>query len=210
MRPRVDMIACNIKTSPQDAQQTMIKNYLTKLPIYSGKMDNIIGLIPHRDILLHPDSFLDKLTRQIDFVPEQKSVESLLEFFRKEHKDMAVVVDEYGGVAGSVYLEDIAEEFLGPIEIADDIDLVEQIGPYEYRLAGYLSIYDWFKEFSFKPTTDTQVVTLGGFVTTLLGKIPKKGDVVTWKNLIFTVERVRSHRIETVLLTIKHKMENDN
>ncbi|MBN1765998.1 MAG: HlyC/CorC family transporter [Sedimentisphaerales bacterium] len=207
MRPRVDMVACSIQDQPEEARQIMVKNHLTKLPVYSGKVDNIVGLIQHRELLLNPDFSLDRLTNKIDFVPEQKSVESLLEFFRKGHTDMAVVVDEYGGVAGSVYLEDIAEELLGPIEISDEVDLVEQIGPYEYRLAGYLSIFDWIKEFGMKPV-GTKVATLGGFVTALLGKIPKKGDVVSWKNLTFTIEQVRGHRVETVLLTIKPVKEN--
>ena len=159
--------------------------------------------------MLNPNFSLERLTKKIDFVPEQKSVESLLEFFRNGHTDMAVVVDEYGGVAGSVYLEDIAEEFLGPIEIADEIDLVEQIGPYEYRLAGYLSIFDWIKEFGIRPV-GIKVATLGGFVTALLGRIPKKGDVVSWKNLTFTIEKVRGHSIETVLLTIEPEKESSD
>ena len=209
MRPRVDMIACNVTDPPRKARQIMASNHLTKLPVYADQVDNVVGLVQHRDLLLHPDSSLDELTKQIAFVPEQKSVESLLGFFRKGQTDMAVVVDEYGGVAGSVYLEDIADELLGPIAIADDIDLVEQIGPYEYRLAGYLSIFDWIKVFGARPI-GTQVATLGGFVTALLGKIPKQGDVVSWKNLTFTIDRVRGHRIETVLLNIKPVKENGN
>ena len=136
MRPRVDMVACNIKDTPQKACQVMVKNHLTKLPVYNNEVDDIVGLVQYRNLLLNPDASLEKLTERIDFVPEQKSVESLLEFFRKVHIDMAIVVDEYGGVAGSVSLEDIAEELLGPIEIADDIDLVEEIGPNECRMAG--------------------------------------------------------------------------
>lgn len=209
MRPRVDMLACSIEDPPQKAHQIMVRNHLTKLPVYSDNMDDIIGLIQHRDLLLHPDQSLDKLAGRINFVPEQKSVESLLEFFRTGQTDMAIVVDEYGGVAGSVSLEDIAEELLGPIEIADEVDLVEQIGPHEYRLAGYLSIYDCVEKFGIKPI-ETEAATLGGFVTTLLGKIPQRGDVISWKNLTFTIEKVRRHRIETVLLTIKPVKENGN
>jgi len=136
LRPRVDMIACAVTDSTRKARGLMLKNHLTKLPVYAGKIDNIIGLVHLRRLLLEPAKPLDKLVQQVNFVPEQKMVESLLEFFRKTHTDTAVVVDEYGGIAGSIRLEDIAEELLGPIEITDAIEPIEQTGPFEYRLAG--------------------------------------------------------------------------
>ena len=209
MRPRVDLIACAITEAPQRARQIMAEHGLTKLPIYSDSTDDIVGVIRHRDLLLQHDVALDQLIERAQFVPEQKSVESLLEFFRESHTDTAIVVDEYGGVAGSVSLENIAEELLGPIAMADGGDLVEQIGPGRYRLAGQLSIFDWAKQFGVTPT-ETQVTTLGGFVTALLGKIPEAADVVSWNNFTFTIEQVGNHRIETVLLSIESVEETDN
>ena len=202
MRPRVDMIACAVTAPPQAARQMMLKNRLTKLPIYVRSKDNIVGLVHLRQLLLEANTSLDKLVQQVHFVPEQKTVESLLEFFRKTHSDTAIVVDEYGGIAGSVRLEDIAEELLGPIELTSDIEPIEQIGPFEYRLAGNLTIHDWAQSFGIEPA-ETRLSTIGGLVTALLGKIPKSGDVAYLKNLKFTVERVRKHRIETLILTLE-------
>jgi putative hemolysin len=202
LRPRVDMIVCSVTDSSQKAREVMLNNNLTKLPVYAGKIDNIVGLIHLRKLLLHPQATLDKLVQKVDFIPEQKTIESLLEFFRKTATDTAVVVDEYGGIAGSIRLEDIAEELIGPIELTDGIVPIEQIGPFEYRLAGALGIHDWAEAFGIEPA-QTRLATIGGLVTAALGKIPKAGDIAYMKNLKFTVERVRKHRVETLILTLQ-------
>jgi len=202
MRPRVDMIACAITQSNQQVREKMSKNHLTKLPVYAGTIDNIVGMLYLRELLLKADTSLDKLIQQAQFLPEQKTVESLLEFFRNTHTDTAIVVDEYGGIAGSVCLEDIAEELLGPIEVTGGIKPIEQIGPFEYRLAGNLAIHEWSEAFGID-LADTKVYTIGGLVTALLGKVPTSGDVARLKNLKFTVERVRKRRIETIILTLE-------
>ena len=208
LQPRVDMVACEIKDSNQAVCKIMRKNHLIKLPVYIGTIDNIVGLVNLRHLLLNPELPLEKVIQKISFVPEQKTIESLIEFFRSNHTDMVIVVDEYGGIAGSIRLEDIAEELLGPIEIAEDIEFVEQIGPFEYRLAGNLSIHDWTEAFSIDLPV-TRISTIAGFVTTLLGKIPKSGDMVYFKNLKFTAEKVQKHRIKTIVLTLKPIQTND-
>jgi CBS domain containing-hemolysin-like protein len=202
LQPRVDMIACAVTDSSQNAREIMLKNNLTKLPVYAGTIDNIVGLVHFRQLLLCPKTPLDKLVQKVDFVPEQKTVESLLEFFRKTATDTAIVVDEYGGIAGSIRLEDIAEELVGPIELTDGIEPIEQIGPFEYRLAGALAIHDWAGAFGIDPA-ETRLSTIAGLVTAILGRIPKTGDIAYLKNLKFTVERVRKHRIETLILTLQ-------
>ncbi len=202
LRPRVDMIACSVTDSVQAAREMMTKNHLVKLPVYVREKDNIVGILHLRELLLQPDEPLEKIVQQVHFVPEQKTVESLLEFFRKTGTDIAIVVDEYGGIAGSVQLEDIAEELLGPIEITDGIKPIEKIGPFEYRLAGELAIHDWAEAFSVDPG-EMRISTVGGFVTALLGKIPKAGDVAYLENLKFTVESVQKHRVKTLILTLE-------
>ena len=206
--PRVDMITCAVTDSPEKAREKMEKNHLTKLPVYVDKIDNIVGLVHLRRILLRPNTPLDKLVGQVNFVPEQKTVVSLLEFFRKTGTDTAIVVDEYGGIAGLVRLEDIAAELLGPIESAEAIEPIEQIGPFEYRLAGSLAIHDWADAFGVQPA-ENKVYTIAGLVTALLGKIPKPGDVTRLDNLKFTVERVRKRRIETIVLTLEPLRKDD-
>jgi len=202
MRPRVDMLACDVADSSAAVREKMAANHLTKLPVYAGSIDNVVGLVNLRQILLRPDASLDKIVQKANFVPEQKTVESLLEFFRRSKTDTAIVVDEYGGIAGSVCLEDIAEELFGRIEATSQIEPIEQTGPFEYRLAGNLAVHDWAEEFGVDPA-ESRVVTIGGLVTALLGKMPRNGDVAYLRNLKFTVEKVKKHRIETLTLTLE-------
>lgn len=202
MRPRVDMIACAVTDSSIVVRQKMKKHHLIRLPVYARTIDNIVGLVHLRQILLQGAVSLDKIVQKVNYVPEQKTVESLLEFFRRSRTDMAIVVDEYGGIAGSVRLEDIAEELLGQIEPTSQIEPIEQTGPFEYRLSGNVAIHDWAEVFGID-LAETRMVTIGGLVTALLGKIPKSGDVAYLKNLKFAVEKVQKHRIETLILTFE-------
>jgi putative hemolysin len=202
MRPRVDMITCDVTESSDSAREKMTKNHLTKIPVYVRSIDNIVGLVHLRQILLRGEVKLDKIVQEVNFVPEQKTVESLLEFFRRSKTDMAIVVDEYGGIAGSVRLEDIAEELLGQIEPTSQTELIEQTGPFEYRLSGNVAIHDWAGVLGID-LAQTRMVTIGGLVTALLGKIPRSGDAARLKNLKFTVEKVKQHRIETLVLTLE-------
>jgi putative hemolysin len=207
MRPRVDMITCDVTESSAAAREKMKKNHLIRLPVYARSIDNIIGMVHLRQILLRGEVKLDKIVQEVNFVPEQKTVESLLEFFRRSRTDMAIVVDEYGGIAGSVRLEDIAEELLGQIEPASQTELIEQTGPFEYRLSGNIAIHDWANVLGID-LAETRMVTIGGLVTALLGKMPRSGDAARLKNLKFTVEKVKHHRIETLVLTLESFQKN--
>lgn len=202
MRPRVDMITCAATDSAEKVRRLMAENSLTKIPVYTKQPDNIIGYIHQRNLLLTPDMAVAKLLKKVNFVPEQKSVESLLEFFRESKTDMAIVVDEYGGIAGAVSVEDIVEELIGPIEPPISPEPIEQTGPLQYRLAANLAIHDWAQAFGIDPG-QSRLATVGGLVTALLGRIPKQGDLAYWGNLKFTVEKVRKHRIETLLLSLE-------
>ncbi len=202
MQPRVDMVACEVADSPSTVKERMRRHGLTKMPVYVRDIDRVVGMVHLRQLLLRPEASLDRLVQPVQFVPEQKTVESLLEFFRNSQTDVAVVVDEYGGIAGSVRLEDIAEELFGEPETNDGIEPIQQLGPFEYRLSGSLSIHDWADVFGLDPG-EMRLATIGGVVTALLGRIPREGDVAQLKNLRFTVERVGRHRIESVILSLE-------
>lgn len=202
MRPRVDMVACSVADTPDVTRRRMQARRLTKVPVYVRNVDNVVGLVYLRDLFLRPGVPPDQLRQPVHFVPEQKTVESLLELFRKTGTDTAVVVDEYGGIAGIVQLEDIAEELVGRMDVAAGVEPIQQLGPFEYRLAGDLSIHDWADALGID-MEETRLSTMGGLVTTLLGRMPRPGDVAHIGNLKFTVERVRRHRIETVILTLE-------
>lgn len=202
MRPRVDMISAEI-TAPRDQTLSLMNdNDLTKIPVHQGEIDNILGIVSLRDLLLTPDKPLKKLIASADFVPEQKTIESLFEFFRSTCTDTAIVVDEYGGVAGMVSIEDCMEEILGPIEPNDQLEPIEQIGPLQYRLAGNLAIHDWSEAFGIN-LTQSRMTTIAGLTTALLGKVPKTGDTAKIKNLKLTVEKMHKHRIHSLLLTFE-------
>jgi len=202
MQPRVDIVACDVTDSVDVARERMRKHGLTKMPVYVKDIDNIVGMVHLRHILLKVGASLDRLVQPVHFVPEQKTVESLLEFFRKTETDVAVVVDEYGGIAGSVRLEDIAEELFGGDDVPGEVEPIEQLGPFQYRLSGDLPIHDWADVFGID-LGETRVSTIGGLVTALLGTIPKTGDVAYLGNLKFTVEQIHKRRIETVVLSFE-------
>jgi CBS domain containing-hemolysin-like protein len=201
MQPRVEMPSCCVRTSVKSVTQEMLGKHITQIPVYTKSIDSIVGFIHLRDLLVHPERSLSTMVRHAQFVPEQKSVESLIDFFRQTKTDTAIVVDEYGGVAGWVELDDIMEQLLGPLEDADEVEPIEQVGPMEYRLRANLSIHEWMDAFGIDIKQERQV-TIGGFVIALLGRIPKEGDEVRFKNVRFIVERVKQNRIQTILLTL--------
>jgi CBS domain containing-hemolysin-like protein len=196
------MVACDVTGPVEEARETMRRHRLTKIPVYVKDIDNIVGAVYLRQMLLKPGVSLDRLVQPVHFVPEQKTVESLLEFFRQTGTDVAVVVDEYGGIAGLVRLEDIAEELVGGDEVVREAEPIKQLGPFTYRLSGDLSIHDWADVFGID-LAEMRVSTIGGLVTALLGKIPRKGDVARLGNLKFTVERIHKRRIQMVILSLE-------
>jgi CBS domain containing-hemolysin-like protein len=203
MQPRVEVYACSVKTDLIQLRAMMQMHHLRHIPVYKDSIDSVFGLVYLRDLLLHPqDESIEKFVRPVTFVPEQKTVESLIEFFQKTKTDIAVVVDEYGGTAGLISQDDIISQLLGT-EMQDiSTEPIQQVGPMTYRLTAQLSIHDWAEAFDVDPE-QIRMTTLGGLVTALLGKIPKNGDVACWRNMRFTVESVRKNRIESLILSLE-------
>jgi CBS domain containing-hemolysin-like protein len=203
MQPRVEVYACSVKTDLIQMRAMMQMHQLRHIPVYKDSIDSTFGLVYLRDLLLHPqDESVEKLVRPVTFVPEQKTVESLIEFFQKTKTDIAVVVDEYGGTAGLISQDDIVSQLLGT-EMHDlSAEPIQQVGPMTYRLAAQLSIHDWAEAFGVDPE-QIRITTLSGLVTALLGRIPKNGDVAHWQNMQFTVESVRKNRIESLILSLE-------
>jgi putative hemolysin len=135
-----------------------------------------------------------------------KTVESLLRAFRADRTQFALVVDEYGGVAGLVTLEDCLEEIVGEIEDEDGgpaAEPLEQVSPTEYLLAGNLSVRSWSDLFARVPPSDAgRYSTVAGLMASLLGRVPKQGDTARWQNLELTVEEVRHRRVTRVRLRL--------
>lgn len=202
MMPRVEMPACSIDCSTDRMRDIMLEKRISKIPVYTEGVDRIVGMIHLRDLVLNPQSQPASRVHQVHFVPEQKTIESLIEFFRETRTDHAIVVDEYGGVAGFVDLEDITEQLLGPMEESVSNEPIEQIGPLQYRLHANLSISDWVDAFGIE-IDEGRVTTIGGFITALLEKIPRQGDSVVFGNMRLMAEEVRNNRIITILLSLE-------
>ena len=202
MDPRVEMTACPLTYSPREIQQIMLQKRVSSIPVYTSDIDHIVGMVHLRDMILNPDRTVESLMQDVHFVPEQKTVESLIDFFKQSRTDHAVVVDEYGGVAGFVDIDSITEQLLGPMEEVCPGEPIEQIGPFQYRLHADLSISDWGDAFDIE-ITEGRLTTIGGFVTALLEKIPQQGDTVVFGNMRFTVEDVRNNRVHTIVLSVE-------
>ena len=199
MTPRVDIIACPRESTVEDLVELFRRTRRTNIPVYEGNIDNVVGIANVKDALVEPAQSLAAVTGTVTFVPEAKTAASLLHEFQKEGLHLAVVVDEYGGTSGIVTLADLVEEIVGPLgdEYEPPEESVAEVSPGCYRLAGDLSIKDWNELFGMNVENE-RLSTLGGFIALLLGRVPRAGDTVTYRNVRFTVEEARRHRIVSV------------
>jgi putative hemolysin len=206
MLPRVEVVGCDRVTPMSVVLAVFRKTRMTKMVVFESAIDNIVGVVYAKTAFLSPDRSLTDLVQPVHFVPESKTVEGLLKDFRTRKIQFAVAVDEYGGVAGIVSLEDCLEQIVGNIEDETDrpaVEEVRQAGASEYLLAGNLSIRSWADAFDMDlPNDGGRYATVGGFVTSLLGRMPRPGDTVAWRNLVFSVEEVRRHRVTRVRLRL--------
>ena len=205
MIPRIDLVTFDEATTLREATEALLRSGHSRAPVYSGSIDNVIGLIYVKDLLAAwKDDDLDKtvveLLREAYFVPEAKIVDDLLAEMRARRVHMAIVVDEYGGTAGLVTIEDIVEEIVG--EIMDEYDYLEEL-PYQvlqegqYIFSGGIDLDDVNQITGAAVPKDTSE-TLGGFIYSQLGKVPTPGEVVEAGGLRFMVDQVSGRRISKV------------
>ncbi len=205
MVPRVDMVTINVDTPLREALRLFIETGFSRLPVYEERVDHIVGVLYSKDLLklclqgTWEQFGIRDLMRKPYFVPEAKRVDELLQEMQARHIHMAIVIDEYGGVAGLVTLEDIMEEIVG--EIHDEYDRPEQpyrkISEHEYIFTGRIDIDD-FNDIMGTHLDRNVADTLGGFIFTRLGRIPEEGARLEEDGLIFIVEKVQGHRISQV------------
>lgn len=204
MVPRVDMVAYNVNDSTDGLADLFRRTRLRKIPVYDAGIDRILGVVHAKRILLNPQAKLRDLVAPVPFLPEAASVERALMRFRTTRTQMGIVVDEYGGTAGLVTLEDILEEIVGDIPDPNNVEAgpaVRRISATEYVLDGRLGIHEWSDVF----TTDLagrRISTVGGFLASLLGRIPQAGDKVSYHNLRFSVESMQRRRVGKVRLQL--------
>jgi putative hemolysin len=205
MIPRIDMLAFDSSVTLNEATEDFLRTGYSRAPVYSGSIDNIIGLLYVKDLLEawqsgEEERSVAHLCREPYFVPEAKKVDDLLTEMQTKRVHMAVVVDEYGGTAGLVTIEDVVEEIVG--EIRDEYDHAEEL-PYqlvqegEYLFSGRIDLDDVNQIASSNLPKDTSE-TLGGFIYSHLGKVPIPGEAVDAGGLHLIVEEVSGRRIRKV------------
>ncbi|MFH1730480.1 MAG: hemolysin family protein [Planctomycetota bacterium] len=203
MLPRVDVVAVEADDDAAEIRRLVEKTNVTTMPVYEDNIDNIIGVVSAPDVLLSDSQRISDHVQPVPlFVPETARIETVLHQFRERRCQFGVVVDEYGGFAGILTLEDIVEEIVG--DISDEFDVekaepVRQLGPDRFVLSGGLSIRDWSELFGLDLDL-AEVETLGGFIALRLGRLPSEGESVTLGNLTFTVRKVSRRRVTEVLI----------
>src|SRR5207248_1835776 len=178
-------------------------------PVFGGSIDVSVGVLYPRDLLpfvrgLPPDFDLRRRLHPPYFVPESKRADALLQEFQAKKLHIAIVVDEYGGTAGLVALEDLLEELVG--EIADEYDeperLIQKIDARTYRVAGKLSVDD-LNAATGLTISNEAYDTVGGWVLDLFGRVPRRGERVETPELSVTVEKIERTRVVEVLLSLR-------
>ena len=202
MVPRPQVVALSADLPTQEALGALVGSPYTRYPVYRDSLDDVLGILHVRDLFraLYDRGIenveVEELIRPAYVVPETKDLAALLAEFRDQNQHMAIVVDEYGGVAGIVTLEDLLEEIVGEIE--DEYDLpdesVERLDERRIRIAGTFPIDDFNEQFGQEiPQEDFH--TVAGFVFGELGRAPDEGDELTWDGLRFGVVETDGTRI---------------
>lgn len=205
MTPRPDIVSVSAAASLDDVVETIRGSGRSRIPITGDDLDEIKGVVYAKDLVrfVHgveaPPPGLCEMAREPVFVPEAKPIDDLLREFQRDRIHLAIVVDEYGGTAGVVTLEDVLEEVVG--EIRDEYDretpLVEEVGEDRYVLDGRLDVDDFNLRMGSRLDA-TQVETMGGFVARELGTIAEGGEVVTVDGWSFGVTAVEGKRITRI------------
>jgi CBS domain containing-hemolysin-like protein len=207
MVPRTDMVVIKASSTLREALDTIIKAGYSRIPIYERDLDDIVAVLYAKDLLkkvldMNPNEPVADLARDPLFVPEQKKVADLLREMQEQRIHMALVVDEYGGTAGLVTIEDLIEEIVG--EIVDEYDqeepLVEAVSENRVRVSARLPI-DEVNDLLDVELPQEEWDTVGGLVFGLVGRVPRPGESVTYDGLQFTTERVAGRRIQKVLIS---------
>jgi putative hemolysin len=210
MVPRTDMFCLIIDTPREQVLPALRENLHSRVPVYEGSLDVIVGILYTKDLLpyvatgLPADFDLRTQLHPPYFVPESKRADALLQEFQAKKLHMAIVVDEYGGTAGLVALEDLLEELVG--EIADEYDeperLIQRLDDSTFRVSGKLAVEDLNSAAGLSISNESYT-TVGGWVLDLFGRVPRKGERRETPELVVTVEKVERTRVVEVLIALR-------
>jgi CBS domain containing-hemolysin-like protein len=212
MKPRPDILAVPADTTVEKFIEVLRVRSFSRVPVFVGSIDNIVGLAYAKDVLQVSDS--EAHTRRIDslmrkdlyFVPETKLASDLLREMQKNKTRMAIVIDEYGEVAGLVTIEDLVEEIVG--EISDEHEAAQVVRETEssYVVPGNMDVDQLEQLLGVRPER-REAATVAGFVSELAGRIPKKGEVINQDGLRLEVLQASERRVERVRVSVNHPEE---
>jgi len=212
MRPRTEMVAFSRDLTFKELVAAIVDSGFSRVPVYEETLDRVVGVLHIKDVIAHLDSSdLDwhTLLREPYFVPENKKLDDLLQEFRAKKVHLAVVVDEYGGTSGIITLEDVIEEIVGDItdEFDDEDLLYSKLDDQTWVFEGKTPLNDVYRVLGIDgqlfEDNKGESETLGGFVLELTGRIPKKGERVTLRDITFTVESADNKRVRRVKVTLR-------
>ena len=225
MVPRTEMVWIeNDKTAGQ-ATSLAVRSGHSRIPVIGENVDDVVGVVYLKDLVERTyysnnggrDTKVSDVMRQAVFVPDSKPLDALLREMQRDRNHMALLVDEYGAIAGLVTIEDVLEEIVG--EIADEYDTdevapVEELGDKRYRVSARLPIEDLSELYDIEFDEDMDVDTVGGLLALELGRVPLPGAEVTWDGLQLRAEGGRDHRgrvrIGTVLVSPTEPEQKDD
>ena len=206
MVPRCNIVALSVDINQEEYAKIVLENQYTRYPVYSEKFDNIIGILHVKDLysckLKNEEIQIKDILRPPLFVTETATTDSLLKDYKKNKTEIAVVIDEFGGVSGIVTLEDVLEEIFGEVqdEFDDEETNIKQVAENKYIANGLYRIEDFFEYFNLKQPSEFDVETIGGYIQKLLCRLAKINDEVQIENLKLRVVELKDRRIKKIFI----------
>jgi len=205
MIPRIEIEAVDKKTSIDDILNLFIKSGHSKLPIFQDSIDDVIGVVFAYDLFNKPKT-LNEIIRPVKLVPNSKKSKDLLTEFRQSNMSVAIVLDEYGGTAGMVTIEDLLEEVVGDIQDEHDVDdeIMKKLSPNTFVISGNVEIVELVSKFEEikLPVEPSEYDTVAGYIINYLGRIPTVNEEVLIEDKKFIISKATQSRIETVKLIL--------
>lgn len=216
MIPRVDTIAISDDTPIKELVNIVSEAGHSRIPVFKETIDTIVGILYVKDLLKFisdkpTKTYLKKILHKPLFIPETMPLDELLIEFKKKRQHLAIVIDEYGGIAGLVTMEDILEEIVGDIhDEFDEKELPEiiKINKNNYDIDSRVAINDLNSELNISLPTD-DFDTISGLVFDLFGKIPEKDETIEYKNLVFKIKDIEGTKINRIILTFSTKKKSN-
>jgi CBS domain containing-hemolysin-like protein len=203
MRPRTQMAAISDDCTVQEMIEAARRHKHHRLPLYDETADTIVGVLNTRALLLNPEAELAEVIELPSFVPETMNLFQLLKSLQRQRRGLAIVLDEFGGTAGMVTMEDILGGLVGGIRAEHGTEgfVMEKLGPGRWRVSGTMRIEDFSREYP--PIGDVpEVETLGGLLSMLLEVVPAPGDSAGFRGLKLTAKTADERRVRELLVGV--------